>query len=369
MATLPPAYSESLPQSSALASVKDKIRQASAKNTELLRVLTETDHAKPSLDQQRRLIADLEREVAESDKRLAAVGRKRQKEFKDHEKYRDSVLRRFAYKATGKSDKFSAKAAKEETEYFEALQEEQRETAISRDVKDQLSAARNVAENLEAQVRRHNEMQTELDNLYSSIFAGTTPGFPAEDEKEQICNAAMQAYHEARTALEAESHAVRILREAQQRMGHSLSAIEEALSHSRRDMFGGGSFTDMMERNALHRAEAEAMAAQMLVLQAKRMSPHVGDLPDVSINQGNLMMDVFFDNIFTDMAFHEEIKRSKQSVVRAASVMDGLLADAAKREAEVRTSLQTKEREMQEARVALQRERERAFESVMGGSV
>jgi len=351
-----------------MASIKDKIRQASAKNTELLRILTETDHAKPSLSQQRRLVADLEREAAESDKRLAAVDRKRKKEFKDHEKYRDSVLRRFAYKATGQSDKFTAKAAKEETEYFEALQDEQRETAMNRDIKAQLSAARNVAQNLETQVRRHNEMQTELDNLHNSIFAGTTPGFPAEDEKEQTSNVTLQAYHDTKTSLETESHALRLLQEAQQRIGHSLYAMEEALSHSRRDMFGGGTFTDMMERNALHKAETEAMAAQMLVMQAKRMSPHVGNLPEISINQGNLMMDVFFDNIFTDMAFHDEIKRSKQSVIRAALVMDGLVADAGRRKAEVEASLGRKEREMQEARVALQRERERAFELVMTGN-
>ncbi|KAK3986068.1 hypothetical protein QBC44DRAFT_333930 [Cladorrhinum sp. PSN332] len=350
-------------------SVKDKIRQASAKNKELLRVLTETDHAKPALDQQRRLIADLEREAAESDKRVAAVDRKRKKEFKDHEKYRDSVLRRFAYKATGRAEKFAAKAAKEETEYFSALQEEHRETQLNSDVKGQLDAARNVAKDLEAQVRRHGDMQTELDNLYNSIFAGSTPGFPAEDEKERISNNTLQAYHDARTTLEAETHALRLLQEAQQRMRASLYAMEEALSHSRRDMWGGGTFTDMMERNALNRAEREAMAAQMLVMQAKRMSPHVGDLPDVRINQGNLMMDVFFDNIFTDMAFHEEIKRSKATVVRAALVMDGLVGDANRRRHEVESGLRRKEKEMQDARVALQRERELAFEAVSAGRV
>ncbi|KAK4161162.1 hypothetical protein QBC43DRAFT_324210 [Cladorrhinum sp. PSN259] len=349
--------------------VQDQIRQASAKNTELLRILTETDHAKPALEQQRRLVADLEREVAESDKRVAAVDRKRKKEFKDHEKYRDSVLRRFAYKATGQKEKFAAKAAKEETEYFSALQEEHRETELNRDIKGQLEAARNVAKDIEVQVRRHNDMQTELDNLYNAIFAGSTPGFPAEDEKERVSNDTLQAYHDARTAAEGEAHALRLLQEAQQRMRSSLYAMEEALSHSRVDMWGGGTFTDMMERNALNRAEREAMAAQMLVMQAKRMSPYVGDLPDVRINQGNLMMDVFFDNVFTDMAFHEEIKRSRETVVRAAMVMDGFVADAVRRKGEVEGELRRKEREMQDARVALQRERERAFEAVAAGSV
>ncbi|KAK4184942.1 hypothetical protein QBC35DRAFT_504850 [Podospora australis] len=348
--------------------VKSNILQASAKNTELLRIISETDHALPALNQQRRLISDLEAELAASNKRMHAADAKRKKEFKDHEKYRDSVMRRFAYKATGKKEKFEGRAKKEEEEYFSALQEEQRETDTNRNITEQLNQAKSAARDLEGKAALHNDKQQELDNLYNSIFAGTTPGFPAEDEKEQAASRAIAAYRDTKNAAEAEAHAVRLLQEGQNKMRSSLYAMEEALSYSRRDMFGGGTLTDMMERNALHQAEMEVNAARMLVMQAQRMSPAVRNLPEVLINQGSLMRDVFFDNIFTDMAFHEEIKASRANVERAAMFLAQQLQSAQQRAQSIGSELSRKEQDMRNKRIELQKERERAFENVAGSA-
>ncbi|KAK4672150.1 hypothetical protein QC763_100290 [Podospora pseudopauciseta] len=344
--------------------VRAKITAAAAKNKELLAILQQTDHAIPSLEQQRRLVKDLEGEVRASDARVAAVDRKRKKEYHEHEKYRDSVLKRFAYKATGKREKFEQRAAKEEQEYFEALQEEHRETEINKDVKIQLQEARRVAADLERDVARHNDVQKQLDELYGRIFGGPTPGYPEEDEQEREANARTQAYQATKGKSEAERQALKILGEGQLRMKRALGFMEEALMHSRRDMFGGGTFTDMMERNALSQAEREVMSANMLVMQAQRMSPRVTNLPQVNIDQGNLMMDVFFDNIFTDMAFHDKIKASRESVLRAAMAMDGQVAATRQRVAQFEGQLRVEEQSMREAREKLQKVRERVFETV-----
>ncbi|GAB1309873.1 hypothetical protein MFIFM68171_00083 [Madurella fahalii] len=344
--------------------ITTRIQQASAKNAELLRILAETDHAIPALGQQQRLIRDLEAEVVASDKRLANADRKRKKELREHEQYRDSVLRRFAYKATGQREKFESKAQKEETEYFESLQEEHRETEINKNLKAQLESARLVARDLEREVGRHNQAQSELDALYDAIFSGTTPEFPREDELEQRLSLAKQAYHDARGRAEAENHALKLLREGQGRMRSALQCMEQALTASRGDMFTDGGFADAMERNALHRAESEVMTARMLVLQAQRMSPAVRDLPEVRIDQGNVVRDIFFDNIFTDYAFHQKIKESRESVRRCAAAMDGLEAEAQVRFHQTEDERKRKEAEMHAARVALQRERGSAFEAV-----
>ncbi|KAK4202950.1 hypothetical protein QBC40DRAFT_275596 [Triangularia verruculosa] len=348
--------------------VRAKISAASAKNREFLALLQQTDHAIPSLAQQRRLVADLEAEVKASDQRVAAVDRKRKKEFHEHEKYRDSVLKRFAYKATGKREKFEQRAAKEEQEYFEALQEEHRETEINKDVKLQLQQAKQVAADLERDVSRHNDVQRQLDELYGRVFGGPTPGYPEEDEQERVANAKTQAYQATKGKAEAETQVLKILGEGQLRMKRALGSMEEALMHSRRDMFGGGTFTDMMERNALSQAEREVMSANMLVMQAQRMSPMVRNLPQVTIDQGNLMMDVFFDNVFTDMAFHDKIKASRESVLRAAIAMDGQVAAARQRLHELEGELRMREQDMREAREKLQKVRESVFESVAGST-
>jgi len=71
---------------------------------------------------------------------------------------------------------------------------------------------------------------------------------------------------------------------------------------------------DMMERNALSNAQLNGSQAEMLVDQAVRTSPNVQRVGRVNITQGSIMSDVFFDNIFTDMSFHNKIKESAAQV-------------------------------------------------------
>jgi len=111
--------------------LESKILQAAVRNRELLAVLAETDNAIPDLTQQRRLIADLDRQLQQSDRALGALEARRKKELREHEKYRDSVMRRFVHKAVGKRGKFDERAACEEREYFDALQEEHREKELN----------------------------------------------------------------------------------------------------------------------------------------------------------------------------------------------------------------------------------------------
>ena len=84
---------------------------------------------------------------------------------------------------------------------------------------------------------------------------------------------------------------------------------------------------DMMERNALVNAQGNASQVEMLVSQATRASPQVQPIGRIDIARGSvafsscflllisasyflssLISDVFFDNIFTDMAFHSNYR-------------------------------------------------------------
>ena len=86
---------------------------------------------------------------------------------------------------------------------------------------------------------------------------------------------------------------------------------------------------DMMERNALVNAQGNASQVEMLVSQATRASPQVQPIGRIDIARGSvafsscflllisasyflssLISDVFFDNIFTDMAFHSNYRFS-----------------------------------------------------------
>jgi len=74
----------------------------------------------------------------------------------------------------------------------------------------------------------------------------------------------------------------------------------------------------MMERNALVNAQSNASQVEILVNQAIRASPPprgVQPLGRIDIARGSLLSDVFFDNIFSDIAFHNKIKQSAAQVV------------------------------------------------------
>lgn len=349
-----------------MSSITTQIQAAAPRNRELLSILSETDHAPPSLEQQRRLIADLESELASTTRQIQSLDRRREKELKEHVQYRDSVMKRLAYKVGRKTDKFEARAAKEERDYFDVLQEEHR----AKDQEKSLRALREDAlrerDGLEAMAARHAQAQRDLDGLYDSIFQGPTPEFPGEDERERRAGDALQAYHDARVRAEAEGQAVGSLTDASRRLRDAMIHIEEALSCSRMDMFGGGGISDMMERNALQNAERKVSEGYWLVSQAQRMSPAVHPLPRIGIAQGSIMSDVFFDNIFTDMAFHDKIKTSREELVRATGVLGAQLKAAGERQQALDREAKDKALALETSRTELQKAREEIFESTVG---
>ncbi|KAK3191470.1 hypothetical protein K4F52_002284 [Lecanicillium sp. MT-2017a] len=347
--------------------IETKIQDAAERNKQLLHELSETDHATPQLAEHRRLIAELDEQRKQSDKRLEELEKKRKRTLSEHEKYRDSHVRRFMFKASGQRDKFSQRAEDGEREYFDTLQEAHQETELNKNIKEQLEGAHGATGELEKQAERHQRAQSDLDALYNSIFGGPTPLFPDEDAKEQRSGAAAAAYADTKGKQEAEAAAVEMLKQANGIMKSAMGQIESALSASRFDMFGGGSMADMMERSRLSKADQLIMRARVLATRAQSASPFVRDLPEVNINHGNLMSDVFFDNVFTDMAFHEEIKRSQREAHRFLVALVEQGNQAVQRRSELEDVLKVQEREMVEARAELQKAREGAFEQVLRG--
>lgn len=348
-------------------SIESRIQAAATQNAAILQVLSETDYAPPSLLQHQRYIADLENEHKNLEKQIKTLESNRVKEFKEHKSYSDSVMKRFAYKVSRKTDKFEAKASKEEREYFDALRDEHLAKANQKDLGDQLQEANKTLPQLQIATNRHNQAQRDLDALYDSIFEGPTPGFPEEDDRERAAASALDLYSSARTRAESETQAVQILADTQKKLKLARIALNNARDYSRMDMFGGGAAIDMMERNELGNAELLFSQCQTNVARAQRMSPAVQGLPDVNIAHGSIMGDVLFDNIFTDMAFHDKIKNSIVEFDRAARALDEQEAAARQRSAASAQELAMIGRDLENAREDLQKAREYAFERVAGG--
>lgn len=343
-------------------SIQSKIQAAATRNSELLQTLSETDYAKPALEQQTRYVADLENQIRQLDTSLKTLEDKRKKELKDHEKYRDSVMKRFAYKVGRKEAKFNERASKEEREYFEVLQEEHKTQEMRKNAGNALTDAQKSQADLKNVLARHQQAQRELDELYDSIFEGPTPGFPEEDDREQAAHTALNQFHDMRVKVEADRQIINILGNAQARMNAAKYHLAEARSHSQMDLFGGGAISDMMERNALQKAEIAVTEARYAVEQARRMSPEVQPLMPVRIAQGNIMTDVFFDNIFTDLDFHEKIKQSQAEQEKALQGLNAQLAAARRRHDALNQNMKRLATTLEDSRRALQQTRQEAFQ-------
>lgn len=345
-------------------SIETRVKNAAFRQKELLDVLKETDYIPPALKQQKRYVADLEREIAQMSIRIKTLESNRLKELKDHERYQKSVMKRFAYKITGKGEKFDAKAEKEEKEYFEAIQEEHIAKQIRESTLQSLEAAKVQQAEFEGGAARHARAQQDLDELYDSIFHGPSPGFPEEDEMESRRNEALGAYNDLRNREETEEQVVKILGAAQQKMRNASEQLASARSSSQMDMFSSGVMFDMMERHALGRAVTELSECNILIMQAQRFSPEVSPLPPVQIASGHLMSDVLFDNPFTDMMFHERIKQSQVEQGRAAWALDQQVGMAQARAVALSQRVSRASDALERARLALQKAREEAFVKV-----
>lgn len=82
-----------------MSGIQDQIRDAAARNSELLATLSRTDYAIPTLKQQIAQIRELEAEERRNNDRLKKLSNSREKELKDHKKYNESVMKRFAVSA------------------------------------------------------------------------------------------------------------------------------------------------------------------------------------------------------------------------------------------------------------------------------
>lgn len=306
-------------------SAHELLVQAASKNAELLHGLNQTQYATSALRQSKAYLSDLDREIQQCDQQIKPLEAKTRSERADHKKYEESTMRRFLYRAGGKKERWTEKASKEEREYVEALNAETQAKSRLEEWNKNREIARQSHAELQTVANTHNKLQAELDALYNSIFAGPSPEFPGEDQKEWTFREARDIFDGAKQRHEAEIQAARCLQEAEVFMRVALESMADARMNSRMDMWGGGGLTDMMERDALHRAQDATDKVHMLVSQAQRISPGTQGLGPIHIAHGHLT-EIFFDNIFSDMNMHDNIKRSQAQCENEAMRLRQLIA-------------------------------------------
>ncbi|KAK7190593.1 hypothetical protein DPSP01_007248 [Paraphaeosphaeria sporulosa] len=352
-----------------MTSTHEKIRQAASRNAELLAGLHETDSAPSQLYQQIQYIKDLNEQLKATEKQVSRLKEKTALELKDHRKYNESTFRRFAHRASGRTDKFNEKAAKEEKEYFDAIQAQKSAEDELGYVRQLVAEAEVAKAGYEKDAARHDEYQRALDALYNSIFAGTTPEFPEEDAREAACEAANARLQSLAQTLEKERHVLELVKKACGRLLDAKRLLMQAHDMSTMDLWGGSTFASMAKRNALEQADSCMRQVRMLSQQISQIEPgrEVRSLGAVDVRIGNIWSDVVFDNIFTDMEMHQRIQAAEAQLDRALGKGAQLMKEQQGREKALLADVNYASGELRERRVELQWSREEAFRKVVGG--
>ena len=353
-----------------MSQLTQSLTNAVTRNRELLSTLAETDYADKTLQQNTAYISDLDSQIKATDKELKKLHAVTEDERKDHVKYRDSTFKRKLHKLGGSkgSAKFASKSEKEEREFLAAWQAEREAEERRAELQRALTTATEDRQRFESDKARNATAQHDLDQLYASIFSGPTPEVPGEDQLETAVQNAKQHLEQTQSAYNAENAALEALRRVEDRMQAASVAMEDALQSSRLDMIGmGGSFADMMERDALSKAAVAVSESLRHMDQARHLQPAITHLREVHIDMGHVMSDVMFDNIFSDMSQHDRIHDSNNQLLQAVEQLKGQIQLQIQRAKGAAEALKMARASMEEARVELQNIRAEAFERFAGG--
>lgn len=327
-------------------SITDRICNATHRNSELLLILTETQHANRDLDKQKARVARFDEKLSQIHHRIGQLDEKRASDLKRHKSYRDSVVKKFAYRLSGQSDEFAARAQKEQQEYYDVLQHEQQAKEEQDRIIADMVEALEVQQSLEEVVNQRTAAQDELDALYDSIFHGPTPEFPEEDELENKAENALNTYHCAALKAEIDAKFMETLTAARDRSDRALKDIMEALS-------GGHLASTTVEKKKLDNADIRLKEMRDLVAEAQKISPKVIALPTVDINI-KLLDGEAYNNPWGRMALHDRIREWRSGAQVCLSELNAQLETATSIHNEIQENVKHKFKILNACKEALQ---------------
>lgn len=178
--------------------VRAAIEEAAPQNIELLNEIMNTHDAVHAVTTNEAILTSLIEELEAQDKLVREASETTKTHFTKYTKARDSFTRKWIYILTNMRQNLRNKVSEGEKAYHEALATQSRAEQRQQKLKEDKEAVENENSGLLEQVKRHQAAHGEIDELYSRIFDGKTPGFPDEDEAEGKFRT-QKAAHEATT--------------------------------------------------------------------------------------------------------------------------------------------------------------------------
>ena len=213
-----------------------------------------------------------------------------------------------------------------------------------------------------------NATQSELDQLYKTIFDGPSPEILGADEKEGAVKGAEINFNAVQLRLSTENQAKAILLDANKFLRRALADIREALSANNADCWGvGDSFAEMAESSALSRCQSYVSQVEISISQAQRVQPAVKQIGGMEVAQMNFIGDVVFDNIFSDMAMRDRLRQSEGKMDNAQRNLNNELHLQDEHQGSAQGELDQAKMILDGKRNQLRQIRAAAFDRIAGG--
>jgi hypothetical protein len=312
--------------------INQRIQAASARHTALLTALSEMSYGASSLVQHQTHLKALQDEKSAAENRIEFLTKGLRALKIRQDNLENTPSRKFA-KLFG--SKFgNEKGTELQRNWADAVQKLEQAHEAKALVDGLVASARDVESEYKALIVRHKRTQEELDDLYSGIFDGPTPGFPEEDNAEGAAANATRRWDAANKKAESCRLAVISLQQAKQAMQRSLNQITLAGSASGNDPFDNDKKSEYYQRNALSQAETAMTDAQSHISDAQRVFPdgpigagaHGTML--IEFDMSGILQDVVQDHIFTGMGVHKKITKMQVEIRNKEKLLDGYIKDA-----------------------------------------
>ena len=343
----------------------EDIRNAGPRYLALQKALSESEWALAALPQITKRLQSAEASAQSTRENVRKFDKRSKDQHERLQSLKHSSVKRAWYRTTGKLEE---KIEEEEKYWLKEYELVQAAKARGEEQEKEVEEAKRLYDQCVESKHIYERSQKDLNDLIEQLFAGPTPSFPSEDELEQSLMTTRQRLDDVNVLAKRQQYVTNSLQRALQCLVGALQALQSSLQMNTFDLFSRGGYADWMVHSALAQARDLAARAQFLVSEVRRIEPTTPHIGDINIEQDNLVFNIIFDNIFTDLRVRQIIQESLVKVQRAAyTLQNQILPDVVNTNQRAQTQIESCQKEVRRLEKAMWNERSRIMHLVIDG--
>jgi len=115
--------------------------------------------------------------------------------------------------------------------------------------------------------------------------------------------------------------------DALKHINKSIELLREARGWGEFDIIGGGGLTSLAKREAMKAASIKMKATKEAVENFKSQIKDVEKFESLNLNESSVLLDVFFDNVFTDFSVQSKINKALDKCREARREIESINSD------------------------------------------